>query len=255
MAAKKYYAVAVGRKPGIYIQWFGPGGAHEQVNGVANARFKGFPTMDAARAFIQEHALDQASPAASTSPQTKFPPGKKQKKSIFASQAPTADVQGQITIYTDGSSLGNPGPGGYGVVIPSGKGARELSGGFRRTTNNRMELLACIKGLEALETLSCVVIYSDSRYVVDGMTKGWAKKWKKNKWKKSTGEMALNIDLWSRLLDLCAYHTVRFVWVRGHAGTPGNERCDRLATTAAARSGLPADIGYETGSQVTACGP
>ena len=157
----------------------------------------------------------------------------------------------RILIYTDGSSLGNPGPGGYGVVIPSTgswlEKDRELSGGFRKTTNNRMELLACIVGLEQLKGPSAVDLYSDSRYVVDGITKGWARRWQANAWRKSNGEKALNIDLWKRLLALCDQHEVRFIWVKGHAGNPGNERCDQLATQAAARPNLPADRGYEAG--------
>jgi ribonuclease HI len=161
---------------------------------------------------------------------------------------PTVNLAGRIVIYTDGSSLGNPGPGGYGVVISSSEENRELSGGFRRTTNNRMELLACIVGLEQLDTSSAVDLYSDSRYVVDGLTKGWAKKWRRNDWRKSTGGKALNIDLWERLLSLCDRHEVHFIWVKGHAGNAGNERCDQLATQAANLPNLPSDEGYETDS-------
>ena len=135
------------------------------------------------------------------------------------------------------------------MVIPSNGDARELSGGFRKTTNNRMELLACIVGLEQFNTPSAVALYSDSRYVVDGITKGWAKKWQRNGWRKSNGEPALNIDLWERLLSLCDRHDVRFIWVKGHAGNAGNERCDQLATQAAAQSTLPADTGYEGDSK------
>ena len=171
---------------------------------------------------------------------------RKRTRSTFRPVA-TAKVSpaDRIVIYTDGSSLGNPGPGGYGVVIPSDGEDLELSGGFRKTTNNRMELLACIVGLEQFPSPETVVLYSDSRYVVDGITKGWAKGWQRNGWRKSNGAKALNIDLWKRLLELCSRHDVHFVWVKGHAGNPGNERCDQLATQAAAKSNLPADQGYE----------
>ena len=152
----------------------------------------------------------------------------------------------RIVIYTDGSSLGNPGPGGYGVVIPSNGQDLELSGGFRQTTNNRMELLACIIGLEQVPSPSAVVLYSDSRYVVDGITKGWAQRWQRNNWRKSNGTKALNVDLWERLLALCGRHDVQLVWVKGHAGNPGNERCDQLATRAASQATLPPDPGYES---------
>jgi ribonuclease HI len=157
---------------------------------------------------------------------------------------PDAPLGDRMVIYTDGSSLGNPGPGGYGVVLALPGENRELSGGFRQTTNNRMELLACIVGLEQLETPSTVDLYSDSRYVVDGITKGWAKKWQRHGWRKPTGDKALNIDLWARLMTLCDRHEVNFIWVKGHAGNPGNERCDQLAIQAANRPNLPPDEGY-----------
>jgi ribonuclease HI len=238
MAEKKYYAVAAGRNPGIYTQWFGDAGAQAQVKGFQGARYKGFPTIEEARAFIRER------------PDIKIGAGRAKKKGRQPSSRPTpvpaVSTDGRMVIYTDGSSLGNPGPGGYGVVIPSPEGNREFSGGFRQTTNNRMELLACIVGLEQLDNPSTVAIYSDSRYVVDGITKGWAKKWQRNGWRKSTGDKALNIDLWERLLSLCERHDVMFIWVKGHAGNPGNERCDQLASQAAARRNLPSDRGYET---------
>ncbi len=152
-----------------------------------------------------------------------------------------------VTIYTDGGALGNPGPGGYGVVLIAGKHRKELSGGFRLTTNNRMELLACIKGLEALKYPCEVSLYSDSKYVVNGITKGWAARWRKNGWMRNKKEAAVNPDLWARLLDLCQKHTVRFHWVKGHAGTAENERCDQLAKAAAQGPKLPPDPGYPNG--------
>jgi ribonuclease HI len=148
----------------------------------------------------------------------------------------------KISLFTDGACSGNPGPGGYGVILQYGGHAKELSGGFKNTTNNRMELMGVIKGLESLREPCEVTVTSDSRYIVDAMEKGWARKWRANGWKRNKKDAALNPDLWAKLLDLCAKHSVRFHWVNGHAGHPENERCDRLAVAAAALSGLPEDI-------------
>lgn len=146
----------------------------------------------------------------------------------------------QITIYTDGAAQGNPGRGGYGVVLLSPPYRKELSEGFRLTTNNRMELLAVIKGLEALKVEGCdVTIYSDSRYVVDAVTKGWVFGWEKKGFKEKK-----NPDLWQRFLKIYRRHNVRFVWVKGHDGNTENERCDRLAVAAANQPNLPDDTGY-----------
>ena len=122
--------------------------------------------------------------------------------------------------------------------------SKELSGGYRLTTNNRMELLAVIKGLEALNQPCQVVLYSDSKYVVDAVAKGWAVKWRANGWMRNKREKAVNPDLWARLLDLCATHDVEFRWVRGHSGVADNERCDRLAVAAAKGKDLLEDSGY-----------
>lgn len=239
MPKKKYYAVAVGRRPGVYTQWFGDEGAQSQVIGFQGARYKGFSTREEAQAFIRDRGSGKKTCGT-------VPRQKKSRSTAEAMATPTVNLAGRIVIYTDGSSLGNPGPGGYGAVISSSDGKQEFSGGFRQTTNNRMELLACIVGLERLETPSTVALYSDSRYVVDGITKGWAKKWRRKDWRKSNGEKALNIDLWERLLSLCDRHDVQWVWVKGHAGNPGNERCDQLATQAAGQPNLPPDVGYES---------
>jgi ribonuclease HI len=153
----------------------------------------------------------------------------------------------QVTIYTDGGCLGNPGPGGYGVVMLHGSNRKELSGGFRRTTNNRMELMAAIAGLEALKGPCQVTLYSDSQYLVNAMEQGWALRWRNNDWRRNKTEMALNPDLWDALLRLCEIHRVRFSWVRGHAGTPENERCDELAQSAARGENLAIDEIYERG--------
>lgn len=134
-----------------------------------------------------------------------------------------------VEIFTDGACSGNPGAGGFGVVLRCGGHEKELSGGAADTTNNRMELMGVITGLEALKHPCTVTLYTDSRYVVDSITKGWAKSWQKNGWKKADKKPALNVDLWERLLALLDRHTVTFVWVKGHAGHPENERCDALA--------------------------
>jgi ribonuclease HI len=148
----------------------------------------------------------------------------------------------KISLYTDGACSGNPGPGGYGIILKFGDQCKELSGGFKNTTNNRMELMGVIKGLESLKEPCDVTVVSDSRYIVDAMEKGWAKKWRANRWMRNKKDPALNPDLWTRLLDLCVKHTVCFNWVNGHAGHIENERCDRLAVDAAAMPGLPDDV-------------
>ncbi|MFM7382954.1 MAG: ribonuclease HI [Microcystaceae cyanobacterium] len=152
--------------------------------------------------------------------------------------------QKPVTIYTDGACIGNPGPGGYGVVLLWNTHRRELSGGYQLTTNNRMEMMAAIAGLEALKEPCQVTLYSDSQYLVDAMTKGWAKRWQSNGWRRNAKDLAKNPDLWERLLKLCQEHEVTFVWVRGHAGNPENENCDRLAVAAAKSKSLAVDSGY-----------
>jgi ribonuclease HI len=150
-----------------------------------------------------------------------------------------------VTIYTDGGADPNPGPGGYGVVLLCGKHRKELSGGFARTTNNRMEILAAIKGLEALKTPCKVRLHSDSQYLVNAMTLGWARRWQAHHWKRNRHEKAINPDLWERLLKLCETHEVTFVWVKGHAGHRENECCDQLAGQALHKGNLPPDEGYK----------
>ena len=151
----------------------------------------------------------------------------------------------RVTIYTDGACIGNPGPGGYGAVLIHGGARKELSDGFRLTTNNRMEMLAAIVGLAALKEPYEVTLYSDSRYVVDAMEKGWAERWRANGWRRNKKERAVNPDLWERLLDLTGKHNVAFKWVRGHAGNRENERADRLAAEAAKGARLAVDEVYE----------
>ena len=147
-----------------------------------------------------------------------------------------------INIYTDGASRGNPGPGGYGTILTFKQHRKELSEGFRKTTNNRMELLAVIAGLEALKELGKdVTVYSDSKYVVDSVEKGWIWDWVKKNFKDKKNE-----DLWRRFIYIYQKHKVKFVWIRGHAGHPENEQCDQLAVAAALGSNLKPDYGYES---------
>ena len=156
-------------------------------------------------------------------------------------------MPGEITIYTDGASSGNPGPGGYGVVLISGKHRLEKSEGFKLTTNNRMELMAVIAGLEALKIPgSKVIIYTDSKYVADSVEKGWVFQWESRAFKKKK-----NPDLWIRFLKVFRKHNVRFVWIKGHSNNIENENCDRLAVSAYSGASLSDDNGYLPGEDNT----
>ena len=147
-----------------------------------------------------------------------------------------------IYIYTDGAAKGNPGNGGYGVVLKSGQHYKEMAGGFRLTTNNRMELLAVIIGLEEIKKDNAIIhVYSDSKYVVEAIEKSWVFNWVKKDFKDKK-----NKDLWLRFLKIYDKHQVKFHWIKGHAGHPENERCDQLAVAAAEQKDLPADCGYES---------
>lgn len=155
----------------------------------------------------------------------------------------------KVTIYTDGSARGNPGPGGYGTVLlyVDSKGEthrREFSGGYAQTTNNRMEIMAAIVGLEALIRPCEVDLYSDSQYLVRTFQEHWIDGWVRKGWKRGKNENVKNVDLWKRLLAAKEKHDVRFIWVKGHAGTPENERCDTLAVEAAMQEKLPKDEGF-----------
>jgi ribonuclease HI len=148
----------------------------------------------------------------------------------------------EVIMYTDGASRGNPGPGGYGVLLIAGNKTKELSGGFRKTTNNRMELMAVIAGLEAMKKTGLqITVYSDSQYVVKAVKEGWLNKWLATNF--SGGKK--NKDLWVKFYNLSKQHTLRFVWVKGHAENMHNNRCDELATAAADGKNLPVDAGYE----------
>ena len=150
-----------------------------------------------------------------------------------------------VLAFSDGAALGNPGPGGYGIVLNYRGSVNELSKGYRHTTNNRMELLGAIVALETLKRRCRVVLTTDSRYVVDGISKGWAEKWRARGWRRGKRGQALNPDLWDRLLNVVSRHDVTFEWVRGHAGHPENERCDQLANEAAQATNLAVDEPYE----------
>ncbi len=154
----------------------------------------------------------------------------------------------KVTIYTDGSCSGNPGPGGYGIILAYGKREKELSAGYRKTTNNRMELLAVIRALEALKEPCEVTLYSDSKYVTDAITQGWADAWRQNGWKRKGGK-ALNPDLWAQLLALLDVHPLTCVWVKGHADNEKNNRCDQLAVAASQEENLLIDAEYEASAK------
>jgi ribonuclease HI len=216
---KKYYAVRKGKKPSIYTQWFGPDGAQVQVVGFPGAEYKGFGSRSEAERFM----LSQ-----------------------YEEKREDPEIDDDATqVFTDGGAVGNPGPGGYGVVILKPDGQRqEMCGGYQRTTNNRMEMMGCITALESLGEDKPIVLHSDSRYLVDAVNKGWARAWQRRGWKKANGEPALNIDLWKRLLPLLEKKNVRLKWVKGHAGNVWNERCDQLVHEAIAKGDLRVDEGY-----------
>ena len=174
-----------------------------------------------------------------------------QKLAVQASELSQVDItsewlgRGDLEVWTDGACAGNPGPGGYGIVFSCGQEKRAKSGGFRRTTNNRMEIMAAIVAHETLPKKSRVVVYSDSQYVVEAIEKGWAERWRSNGWMRNKKEKAINPDLWERLLKLCEEHDVKFKWIRGHDAQIENEWCDQLAVAAAHRPDLPDDEGYD----------
>lgn len=253
---KQYYVVVNGRKPGIYSKWFGVGEAAEQVEGFPEAVYKGFYTRDEAISWLKEFPIETLLRLA---PNLVEYVTKDKSLSVPLTPMQLTPMQGtqshrttdddlsqeKVIIYTDGGAIGNPGAGGYGVVLKYKGHRKELSGGFRLTTNNRMEILACVEGLRALKHKSDVIVYSDSQYVVNSMSKGWAKRWKAKGWMRNDKEKAENPDLWEQLLELCTYHNVEFRWVKGHNGTVENERCDQLAMEAARKKDLPADVVYE----------
>lgn len=241
---KQYYIIVEGHKTGIYNQWFGEGGAADQVEGYPKAIYKGFYTLEDAVLWLKQ--LNEKTLA-------KLPPdlaGLLTSPEIGPTHTENLETilkTGKVVIHTDGGADPNPGPGGYGVVLRYKGHKKELSGGFRLTTNNRMELLACIKGLRALKQECDVVLYSDSKYIVNSVMQGWAKRWQANGWKKGKKRKIKNVDLWKQLLELCKQHNVEFKWIRGHVGVPDNEKCDQLAAEASRKHDLSIDVAYETG--------
>ncbi len=259
MAKKNFYAVVRGRKPGIYTRWSEAGGAEEQVKGYPGAIYKGFCLRREAEAYLRstERQLPPEPPVVENSrPEAKeklqgevSSEGKKRGRRRGRDAYLAELAAGKVVVFTDGSSIGNPGRGGYGVVMLYGDARKELSAGFRCTTNNRMELLACIVALREIKRPAQVVIYSDSRYVVNAVQKGWARRWQKNEWMRAPDAQgqtfrAENVDLWEQMLGLLEQYQVEFHWVKGHASHPENERCDQLALQAARGHDLPPDTGY-----------
>jgi ribonuclease HI len=223
--------VVRGRRPGIYTRWFGPDGAQVQVIGFQNARYKGFATRPEAEAFMKNGGIE--------------PAFSRRKTRAAAPVKPPAPENGtRVDVYTDGGALGNPGPGGWAAVILDADPPTEICGGYRHTTNNRMELTAAIMALRHFKSPMAVRLYTDSRYLVDGISKGWARRWRAQGWMRTRREPAINADLWADLLALCEVHDVHFVWVPGHAGVTYNERCDQLVRAMSARADLPPDKGY-----------
>jgi ribonuclease HI len=154
------------------------------------------------------------------------------------------DNETTVYAFSDGSAIGNPGPGGYGAVLKYGENVKEFSKGYVRTTNNRMELLGAITALDALKGRQRVVLTTDSQYVINGIEKGWAARWQANGWMRNKKERALNPDMWERLLTVCNRHDVSFEWIRGHTGHTENERCDELANDAARGGDRIVDEGF-----------
>ncbi len=225
MAGKKYYAVARGTETGIYESW---DEARERVTGVAGAKYKSFYDLRDALDYLEQHGAAV--------------PAKYAKQRTPKEDIPT----GAVVMYTDGGAINNPGPGGYGVVLSRDGERHELSGGYNHTTNNRMEIMACITGLSALQTPSRVILYSDSKYVVNAVNEGWLQNWQRRQWRRG-GRVVDNADLWQKLIPLLQKHDIEFRWVKGHGGKTENERCDHLAKTAARQENLPDDPGYHKG--------
>ncbi len=225
---KKFYAVAVGHRSGIFTDW---PSAEAQVKGFAGAKYMSFPSREEASAWLLNPVY-----------------GKKERCANNTAPVQVRQEQrpGAVIVFTDGGCSNNPGPGGYGIVIEEGLSQREMSGGYRLTTNNRMEMMAALIALENLsEYRTPIDLYSDSSYLVNGITKGWARKWRNNGWRKADGGVVMNVDLWQRLLLQVEALDVRFHWLKGHAGNAGNERCDKLAVAAVREPELPIDGGYQ----------
>lgn len=236
---KQYYVVVKGRNPGVYTKWFGEGEAAEQVEGFPEAVYKGFYTHEEAINWLKEFPKETL---LNIAPNLVDYLERHAGVTISTNEMVTDALEsGKVVIFTDGCANPKSGSGGYGVILKYRGVTKEISGGFRETTNNRMEIMACIEGLRSLKKNSDVVIFSDSKYVVDSMSKGWVEKWRAQGWMRNKKEPVENSDLWEQLLDLCNRHKVEFCWVKGHNHTKENERCDQLASEAAKRGDLPID--------------
>ena len=207
----------------MYKKWAGEHGAQDQVKGFPKAKYKGFYALEDAVEYMKENGID-----------------------VSGYDTPEPELNpDRIYMYTDGGALNNPGPGGYGVVLLYRGHRKELFGGFRLTTNNRMEMTACIAGLNSITKSSSVTIYSDSKYIIDAIKKGWIEKWKNNRWVRENKQPVENADLWRQLLALLERQNVEWVWVKGHAGKKENERCDQLAGISMRKKNLPVDKIFE----------
>lgn len=250
---KQCYVVVKGRQPGIYSKWFGVGEAAEQVEGFPEAVYKGFYTYEDAINWLRgfpADTLQQCAPDLVARLDDGL--GSSPELAATVSELLRSDT---VVIFADGSVDANTGAGGYAVILKYKGHTRELSGGFCKTTSNRMELIACIEGLRALTRRCKVVVFSDSQYVVNSISKGWARKWQAQGWMRNDRERAENYDLWAQLLELCDQHEVEFRWIRGHSDVRENERCDQLAMQAARRKELPRDVGYENRAADSESGP
>lgn len=236
--SNKIYAVFKGHHPGLYKTW---DEVSKEVKGFKGAKYKSFANRDEAILWLRECTL--ATGDAVDEHLITLIKAHLDSKDTPESSAMGSD--GKIIIHTDGGASPNPGKGGYGVVMQKGKQRKELSGGYELTTNNRMEMMACIVALQALNEPSDVILHTDSKYVVDSISKGWVKRWRSKGWKKSDGKIAENVDLWEKLLTLLETHQVDFRWVKGHAGNIENERCDTLVNEARKSDLLLQDAVYE----------
>ncbi len=228
MAKQKFYAIARGYETGIYTSW---PEAKNLIDGYKGAMYKSFYSREEAEAWLENPGY---------SPKGKKPiGGVSQSPKIFSKKD-------GIIIFSDGGSINNPGPGGYGAIIIKNGEEIELSRGYSLTTNNRMELMGVIAALESIKgSKEKVRVYTDSRYVVDAMTKGWIKNWQRNGWLKSDKTPVLNRDLWEKLVKLTAEFDIEFNWVKGHAGNHYNERCDSLAVSSAKSGKYIVDEAFE----------
>lgn len=238
---KSLYIVVRGARPGVYTRWAGEGGAEEQVMGFPGALYKGFRNQTEAARWLRELKLRREELPRQAAQLLEADAGDAE----IEARIQAAHEQGKVVLFTDGACARNPGPGGYGAVLLFGNRRKEVSGGYRRTTNNRMELTACIMGLKQLKRPSHVVVFSDSRYLVEGMSGAKAARWQAAGWRRGSNQTVENADLWEELLRLCAAHQVEFFWVKGHAEYRENMRCDEMATRAARDAATRVDVGFE----------